>query len=90
MLNVGTVPLDFIGSDRVQPQLELHNIEEGVAPIKPEKVLKYSRTVLQVKHLDTGGGPGNSSTISYLSEDFLRGQFFAVWSVEDLQNQHSP
>ena len=90
MLKVGTVSLDLIGSDRVQPQLELHKIEDGVAPINPEKVLKYSRTVVQVRHRDTGGGPGNSSTISYLSEDFLRGQFLAVWSVEALQNQHSP
>jgi hypothetical protein len=79
MLNFWTVlPLELIGSDRVHPQFELHMIEEGVAPISPDRVLKYCKTVLQIIHLYTGGGPGSSSATSYFSEDFLRGQFFAV------------
>lgn len=74
----------------MQPSFELHMIEEGVAPISPERVLKYCKTVPQIRHLYTGGGPGSSSATSYLSEDFLRGQFLAECSVEDLQNQQSP
>ena len=67
MLDSGLFNRGVIGSAQVQFFWLLHRMAVMVDPINPDNKLKCTRMLVHIKHLDTGGGPGNTCTSSYFS-----------------------